>query len=89
MKKHLATLAAVASLSGFAWLPLPATAMPVGAALSIQRGVAETTLTKPVVRICHNNVRTGQRRCWVDRSRPPTVCHVVRERDGTRRLDCY
>jgi hypothetical protein len=87
MRKVLLATAAAAS---FVLLAAPAAnARPVGAALGIQQGVAESSLIEKVVRICHNNVRTGQRRCWIDRSRPPTVCHVVRERDGTRRLDCY
>ena len=87
MRKYLFAAAAAASL--FVLPHSAANARPVGAALSIQQGLAETSLLEKVVRVCHHNVRTGQRRCWIDRSRPPTVCHVIRERDGTRRLDCY
>jgi hypothetical protein len=89
MRQHLAALATAAAL-GFLLLPVPAAnAMPAGAASGIRQGLADTNMIEQVVRICHRNVRTGERRCWIDRSRPPTVCHVIRERDGTRRLDCY
>ena len=89
MRKYLAAIAAAATVA-FTFLLAPsASAIPVGTASAIQRSLAETSLVEKVVRVCHHNVRTGQRRCWIDRSRPPTVCHVIRERDGTRRLDCY
>ena len=89
MRLHFAALATAATL-GFLLPPAPtANAMPAGAAAGIQQGLADTNLIKQVVRVCHRNVRTGQQRCWIDRSRPPTICHVIRERDGTRRVDCY
>jgi hypothetical protein len=88
MRLHFAALATAATL-GFFMLPAPAANAMPGTASSIQQGLAATNMIEQVVRVCHRNVRTGQRRCWIDRSQPPTVCHVIRERDGTRRLDCY
>jgi hypothetical protein len=82
-------LAATAATALFFVLAPSANALPVGAASGIQHGLAETSVVEKVVRICQRNVRTGQQRCWIDRSRPPTVCHVLRMRDGTRRIDCY
>ena len=87
MRRYLTALGAAVSL--FVLLAPGANATMVGTAPGIQQGLAKTSAVEQVVRICHRNVRTGQRTCWVDRSRPPTVCHVIRERDGTRRLDCY
>jgi hypothetical protein len=89
MKNTLAALSAAAVVALLSMSAPAANAMPAGTALGIQQGLAATSLTQKVVRICHHNVRTGRRHCWIDRSRPPTVCHVVRERNGTRRLDCY
>jgi hypothetical protein len=87
MRQNLAASAATVSfVLSFA---CGASAMTVGTTLGIQQGLVEASLVEKVVRICQHNVRTGRRVCWIDRSRPPTVCHVVRERDGTRRLDCY
>jgi len=39
-----------------------------------------------VVRVCRHRFFTSKRECYVDRSRPPTVCHRIR---GTNRMDCY
>ena len=83
------TFAATGLVAAFFLLTPSAHAMPTGAASGIQRGLAETGMVEKVVRICQRNVRTGQQICWTDRSRPPTVCHVIRSRDGGRRIDCY
>jgi hypothetical protein len=88
MRKHLAALAATAA-GAFLLLAPSANALTVGTASGIQRGLAETSVVEQVVRVCNRNVRTGQEVCWIDRSRPPTVCHVIRQRDGSRRIDCY
>ena len=63
-----------------------AMAMSVGTASGIQQGLAETSAIEQVVRVCRHRFFTSRRECFVDRSRPPTVCHRIR---GTNRLDCY
>jgi hypothetical protein len=89
MRTYLTALAAAAIVASIA-LPAPvANAATVGAAPGLQRALDEISPLRKVVRICHRNMRTGRRVCWIDRSRPPTVCHVVRERGGARRVDCY
>ena len=88
MRKHLPALATAAALSYFL-LPVPANAMPVGTASAIQQGLAETNMIEQVVRVCRRDAFTGRRVCWIDRSRPPTVCHWVRDRNGNRVRDCY
>jgi hypothetical protein len=87
MRKYLAATAATATIASVLLLAPSANAVPIGT--GIQRGLAETSLVEKVVRVCQRTVRTGQQICWTDRSRPPTVCHVLRERDGSRRIDCY
>jgi hypothetical protein len=89
MQKYLAALTAAAVGAVVLMVASSANAMPTGAGLSIQRGLAEIDTLERVVRVCNRNVRTGQEVCWIDRSRPPTVCHVIRQRDGSRRIDCY
>ena len=85
MRKHLAIAA-----TAFFLLPAStANALTVGTVSGLQRSLAETSTVERVVRICNRNVRTGQETCWTDRSRPPTVCHVIRRPDGSRRIDCY
>jgi len=85
MRKYLAIAVAVFFLSPAS----SANALTVGTVPGIQRSLAETGTVERVVRICNRNVRTGQEICWIDRSRPPTVCHVIRQPDGSRRIDCY
>jgi hypothetical protein len=63
-----------------------AIAMTVGTASGIQQGLAQTNAVEKVVRVCRHRFFTSRRECFVDRSRPPTVCHRIR---GTNRLDCY
>ena len=79
----------IAAAALFVVLSPSANALTVGTAFGVQRSLAETGAVERVVRVCNRNVRTGQEVCWTDRSRPPTVCHVVRQRDGSRRIDCY
>ncbi len=83
------TFAAIATAASVCFFAPGANAMTVGTVSGIQQGLAKTNLVEQVVRVCRRDVRTGQRVCWVDRSRPPTVCHRVRGRDGIVRLDCY
>jgi hypothetical protein len=86
MRQYLATVAAAAAV-WFSLLPAPsAIAMTVGTASGIQQGLAKTSAVEQVVRDCRHRFFTSRRECFVDRSRPPTVCHRIR---GTNRLDCY
>lgn len=77
---------AVAIVSIHAMLPSSAGAMTIGTASGIQDARAATSAVEPVVRVCRHRFFTSQRYCFVDRSRPPTVCHRIR---GTNRFDCY
>ena len=84
MRTCIATVIAVASL---ALLPQSSSsAMTVGTASGVQQGLAQTNNIEQVVRVCRHEAFTSRRVCWVDRSRPPTVCHRIR---GTNRFDCY
>jgi len=67
---------------------LAANAQPVTPKTSsgIQKSLAATSTVKPVVRVCQHDFWTSRRRCWTDRSRPPTVCHHIR---SSSRYDCY
>jgi len=86
MRRYFTSMAVAAAISFFL-LPAPsATAMTVGTASGIQQGLAETSAVERVVRVCRHRFFTSRRECFVDRSRPPTVCHRIR---GTNRLDCY
>ena len=49
-------------------------------------GLAETIAVEKVVRVCRHRFWTSKRECYVDRSRPPTVCHHLR---NSSRRDCY
>jgi hypothetical protein len=78
---------AVVAAIPFSLLSAPsAIAMTVGTASGIQQGLAQTSAVERVVRVCRHRFFTSRRECFVDRSRPPTVCHRIR---GTNRLDCY
>jgi hypothetical protein len=63
-----------------------ADAMTVGSASAIQQGAAATSAVEQVVRVCRHRFFTSKRECYIDRSRPPTVCHHIRP---TSRRDCY
>jgi hypothetical protein len=89
MRHYLSATAAAATVAFFSLLAPDANAMTVGTASGIKQGLAETSMVEPVVRVCRTNMFTGRRVCWIDRSRPPTVCHRIRGRDGRTRLDCY
>ena len=54
----------------------------------VRQAPAKTNAVKQAVVVCRRDATTGQRQCRIDRSRPPTVCHVIEE-NGRRRLDCY
>ncbi|MEA2982830.1 MAG: hypothetical protein QOF09_4653 [Alphaproteobacteria bacterium] len=86
MRRHFAYLAGVATVSLCLLLAPEANAMTVGTASGIQQGLDKTSTIERVVRVCRHRFFTSRRECYVDRSRPPTVCHRIR---GTNRLDCY
>ena len=86
MRRHFASMAAAAAISFTLLLAPGAIAMTVGTTSGIQQGLAETNAVEQVVRVCRHRLFTSRRECFVDRSRPPTVCHRIR---GTNRLDCY
>ena len=86
MRRHFASMAAVAAIPFTLLLAAPANAMTVGTSSGIQQGLAETSAVEQVVRVCRHRFFTSKRECYVDRSRPPTVCHRIR---GTNRVDCY
>jgi hypothetical protein len=77
---------AASLLSLAVMLPSGADAMTAGTAPGVKNALAETSSVENVVRVCRHRFFTSERRCWTDRSRPPTVCHRIR---GTNRLDCY
>ena len=85
MQRYFSAMAIAAAIS-FTALPASAIAMTVGTASGVQQGLAETNAVEKVVRVCRHRFFTSRRECFVDRSRPPTVCHRIR---GTNRLDCY
>ena len=78
--------AAVAAVSLSLLLTTGASAATVGTAAGIKRGLAETSPVEKVVRVCRHQTWTTRRVCFVDRSRPPTVCHHLR---NSSRRDCY
>jgi len=86
MRQYFTAMAVAAAVS-YSLLPASsAIAMRVGTASGIQQGLAQTNAVEQVVRVCRHRFFTSRRECFVDRSRPPTVCHRIR---GTNRLDCY
>jgi len=86
MQRYFTAMAVAAAIS-FSLLPASgAIAMTVGTASGIQQGLAKTNTVEQVVRVCRHRFFTSRRECFVDRSRPPTVCHRIR---GTNRMDCY
>ena len=87
MRRILASMAAaVAAVSVSLLLTTGASAVTVGTAAGIKRGLAETSAVEKVVRVCRHHMWTSRRTCFVDRSRPPTVCHHLR---NSSRRDCY
>lgn len=86
MRRYFASMAGAATVLLSLSLAPGANAMTVGTALGIQQGLAKTSSIEQVVRVCRHRFFTSRRECFVDRSRPPTVCHRIR---GTNRLDCY
>ena len=88
--QRLSALTAAAAAVSFSMLLAPgANAMTVGTASGIHQGIASTSAIEQVVRVCRHNMWTSRRQCWIDRSRPPTVCHWIRGRDGRMVRDCY
>ena len=80
------TAATVAALSLSLLLTTGASAVTVGTAPGVKRAAAETGAVEKVVRVCRHRFWTSARECFVDRSRPPTVCHHLR---NSSRRDCY
>ncbi len=85
MRLH-ALLAASAIVSAAALLPSAAGATPVGTAAGIQKSLSENSMIEQARRVCRHDFWTSRRVCWTDRSRPPTVCHHLR---NSSRRDCY
>ena len=86
MRQQFVFAAAVLTISFSVLLVPGATAMTVGTASGIKQGFAESSAVEKVVRVCRHRFFISKRECYVDRSRPPTVCHRIR---GTNRMDCY
>jgi hypothetical protein len=87
MRRILASMAAtVAAVSFSLLLTTGAGAVTVGTAPGVKRALAETSAVEKVVRVCRHRFWTSQRYCYTDRSRPPTVCHHLR---NSSRRDCY
>lgn len=79
--------AAAAAAVSITLLSTPsANAITARTAPGIAQGLAETNMVEKVVRVCRHNFWTSRRQCWTDRSRPPTVCHHLR---NSSRRDCY
>ena len=86
MRRYSTAMAVAAAISSSLLFAPSSIAMTVGTASGIQQGLAKTNAVEQVVRVCRHRFLTSRRECFVDRSRPPTVCHRIR---GTNRLDCY
>ena len=63
-----------------------AEAAPGATASGLKQDAAEIDAVQKVVRVCQHNMFNSRRVCFVDRSRPPTVCHHLR---SSSRRDCY
>ena len=85
MRLH-ALLAASAIASAVMLLPSVAGATQVGTAAGIQKSLRENNVVEQARRVCRHDFWTSRRVCWTDRSRPPTVCHHIR---NSSRRDCY
>jgi hypothetical protein len=86
MRRLFQFTAAVAIMSGAVMFAPSAGAMMAVSATGVQQGQARIDTVEQVVRVCRHRFFTSRRVCWVDRSRPPTVCHHIR---GSSRRDCY
>ena len=84
--RHSIATAVIAAASFSFLLVSSAGATTVGAASGIKQGLAESSAVQKVVRVCRHSMFTSRRVCFVDRSRPPTVCHHLR---NSSRRDCY
>jgi hypothetical protein len=84
MRRYFAFAAVAATIT---LLPIhTGNAMTVGTASGIQQSLVTTSAIEKVVRVCRHRFWTSKRVCYVDRSRPPTVCHHLR---NSSRRDCY
>jgi hypothetical protein len=86
MRRVFLIAAACAIVSIAAMLPPGAGAMTAGTASGVRSGLAGTGMVEPVVRVCRHRFFTSRRHCYIDRTRPPTVCHHIRR---SSRMDCY
>lgn len=84
MRRSIAV--AVTAASFILVLISAADAAPAGAASGLKQDAAEINAVQKVVRVCQHNMFNSRRVCYVDRSRPPTVCHHLR---NSSRRDCY
>jgi hypothetical protein len=84
MRRSIALAVTAASL--FFVLVSGVEAAPAGAASGLKQDAAEINAVQKVVRVCQHNMFNSRRFCYVDRSRPPTVCHHLR---NSSRRDCY
>ena len=89
MRPYLAAIAAATTVAFSVSLAPGANAMLIGAAASVQQGLAETTIIQQARTVCRIDQATNRRICWIDRSQPPTVCHWVRDSNGNLVRDCY
>jgi hypothetical protein len=87
MPRTIALTAAVVAAASLSLLFMSgANATTVGAASGLKQGLAEINAVEKVVRVCRHHMFSSRRTCFVDRSRPPTVCHHLR---NSSRRDCY
>lgn len=87
MSRTIALAAAVVTAASLSLFSISgANATGVGAASSLKQGLAEINAVEKVVRVCRHHFFSSRRTCFVDRSRPPTVCHHLRH---SSRRDCY
>ena len=86
MRRSIALAAAFVTAASLSLFVSGANATTVGAAAGLKQGLAEINAVEKVVRVCRHRMFSSQRYCYVDRSRPPTVCHHLR---NSSRRDCY
>lgn len=87
MRRILFVRLLLAGIVCIASVPVPpASAMTAGTAAGMAKAHTATAAVERVVRVCRHRFFTSRRVCFIDRSRPPTVCHHIR---STSRRDCY
>lgn len=88
MRQYFVVMAAAATVSLSVLFAPSANAVTLGTgnASGIQQGAATIGGVEKVVRVCRHRFMNSSRYCYVDRSRPPTVCHHLRNSSAR---DCY